>query len=241
MKHEAQAKLNMNQNPHDQIKSILDSGEFDQLIGLKEDLVFEAKGPAPYDLDDPVGRFELAKDVTAFANSSGGYILVGLEHEPLPAEHTDQVKRLQLVKESEFKVSQIVGVLKEYTYPRIHGIVQVTWVASKDDTQLGLGVIYIPNQADVKKPFLIAKVAQEGQAQKEIIIGIARRVGGDNVPLKPVEIYDAIRQGRDPVVERAQRIEEKLDALLKRPVAGGPQVAADEGAILEARIRDMLE
>jgi len=231
----------MDQDPHNQIEAILASGEFHQLVGLKETLVFEAKGLIPYNLDEAAGRFELAKDVTAFANSSGGHILVGLKHEPLPEEYTDQVKSMQLVKQSEFNVSQIVGVLKEYTYPPIHGTMQVTWVASKANAELGLGVIYIPLQPETKKPFLISKVVQEGQAQNEIIIGIARRIGGHSVPLKAAEIYESIKRGRDAVLDRTQRIEEKLDALLRRPSAGGPLTAPDEAATLEARIRDILE
>ncbi len=231
----------MDQDPHSQIEAILASGEFHQLIGLKEDLVFEAKGPISYNLDEAVGRFELAKDVTAFANSSGGHILVGLEHEPLPEEYTDQVKSLQLVRESEFNASQIVGVLKEYTHPKIDRTVQVTWVTSKANAELGLGVIYIPLQPETNKPFLISKVVQEGQAQNEIIIGIARRIGGHSLPLKAAEIYESIKRGRDPVIDRAQRIEEKLDVLLRRPSAGGPQAAPDVAATLKARTRDIFE
>jgi len=60
------------------IKVILDTRQFDQLIGREEDAWFEAKQRSPYDLTPPTGRYELAKDVSAFANADGGLLVVGL-------------------------------------------------------------------------------------------------------------------------------------------------------------------
>src|SRR5438067_1534205 len=54
--------------------AILESGEFDQLIGRPETPEVEFKGE-PYQLDRETQRFELAKDVSAMANAAGGVII----------------------------------------------------------------------------------------------------------------------------------------------------------------------
>jgi predicted HTH transcriptional regulator len=60
------------------IKAILDGGQFSALIGLDEDTSLEAKRGNSYDFATPTGRYELAKDVSAFANAEGGILLIGL-------------------------------------------------------------------------------------------------------------------------------------------------------------------
>ena len=64
------------------IKTILDTRQFAALIGLDEDTWLEAKGRNPYDFTTPAGRYELAKDASAFANAEGGILLVGLTTAP---------------------------------------------------------------------------------------------------------------------------------------------------------------
>jgi hypothetical protein len=63
---------------------------------MPEDLFLEVKGMVPYDLTTPSGRFQLAKDVSAFANAEGGHLLIGFIHEKLPTQRIDQIKELQL-------------------------------------------------------------------------------------------------------------------------------------------------
>ncbi len=59
----------------DDIKRIVDSADLDKFIGEIENQFFDAKG-APYRFDAGKDEYrELAKDVSAFANSGGGYIL----------------------------------------------------------------------------------------------------------------------------------------------------------------------
>jgi hypothetical protein len=54
---------------------IIASGALGELVGLEEAVDFEAKSEL-YDLDTPGGRYELAKDVSAFANASGGCLVI---------------------------------------------------------------------------------------------------------------------------------------------------------------------
>ena len=72
------------------VKQIIERHAYNSLIGLKEDQWLEVKGSAPYNLATPAGRYELAKDATAFANGTGGFIIVGLETTRRPDTHTEE-------------------------------------------------------------------------------------------------------------------------------------------------------
>lgn len=60
----------------DEAISILTSGDFAKLEGVIEDTQIEFKA-TPYQLDQESAKHELAKDVSALANSHGGIILIG--------------------------------------------------------------------------------------------------------------------------------------------------------------------
>src|SRR5690349_10757351 len=119
------------------IRSILEGGNFDSFVGLLEDLHFEAKNSTPYDLDTEKGRYELAKDVSALANSEGGYIVIGLHDERLTDQRTDRVRALDLFAEATLSVTQILGVIKDYVYPAIKNL-EIRWVASASDSARGV-------------------------------------------------------------------------------------------------------
>jgi predicted HTH transcriptional regulator len=224
---------------HDAVRAIIILGDFDRLIGLAEDLYLEVKGSIPYDLSTPAGRFELAKDVSAFANSEGGHLLIGFTHERLPNARVDQIKGLQLFGSTAIDVLQIGGMVRTHVWPLIQGLT-ITWIPSKGDSDLGIVAVYVPVQSEESKPFLITKVVEESEPQKEIIVGIARRIGGENLPLRAQEIHDLIRKGRDPILQRTIRIEEKLDALSAREEA--PQKgASDQGDVLAQRLKRMRD
>ena len=65
----------------DNVEGILEKlfeGDFDSILGAVESSWLEAKG-GPYILQNDRQKLELAKDVTALANSNGGIILIGFE------------------------------------------------------------------------------------------------------------------------------------------------------------------
>jgi predicted HTH transcriptional regulator len=82
------------------IKTILDNRQFDLLIGQEEDTWFEAKGRNPYDFTTPAGRYELAKDVSAFANADGGILVVGLATAPLADVQKERVTAIRSLRAS---------------------------------------------------------------------------------------------------------------------------------------------
>lgn len=226
-----------NDESHKAIDEVLANGDFGNLLGATESLVLEVKGSAPYDFTVPAGQYELAKDVSAFANSNGGHLLIGLETEQHPNERVDRVTALQLIARSEFPDTKIRGLLREYIYPDIAGV-QIDWRPSVGDETVGLGVIYVPRQSEQLRPFLITKVVENNQRQKQIIVGIAQRAEADNVPATAMAIHEMIRKGNDTILQRTIRIEDKLD-VLTRQHSRSPATTIPAADVLAKHIREM--
>ena len=220
--------------PLDTIAAILRNGSLDSLIGAKEDLWFEAKLATGYDLATARGRFELAKDVSAFGNSDGGYLIVGLRTRRLLVENTDEVTDLDLRPRTEMPVERYSGVIRDYIHPSITGL-DVRWVGSAANPGEGVLAIFIPAQDEARKYFLTARVFEGTEQVEQAVFGIFRRVNSGNDPFTIAQLYALTQQGRSPVAERLTRMEAKLDVSLaaSRPVV-------DARSQLEERIRRLL-
>lgn len=212
-------------------------GAFGPLIGLYEDHQFEAKGPVAYDFATPNSRYELAKDVTSFANSNGGVIVVGLDHSRNPNSALDVVRGLSLIPSAAFNPRQYLGVIREHTYPTIHGI-DVRWIEHDGGGGAGLGVIRIPPQSADAKPFTILRVVEDGTHLKQFVLGYALRSGPDSVPMTAHQIQQNLKRGMDTVGQRLAAIEVLLEFLVERDAA--PHPAAEPPPIAN-RIRRILE
>jgi predicted HTH transcriptional regulator len=221
---------------YEHIRLILEHRDLSQFKGLKEDLWFEAKESTDYDLGTASGRYELAKDVSAFANSGGGYLVIGLKTQRLQEERTDQVTELDLIKQAEFDVTTYQGVIREYITPRSLAI-EVGWV--EDVAQAGEGVAYIhvPVQDDDQKYFLIAKVVEGNEKLREIVFGIVERIGSNNTPMTKERLHGLVRQGNSPTAERLNRIEEMLNGLMEKIGHMGETAAKED--VLEARLKNI--
>lgn len=196
------------------IKKILDTQQFAELVGLDEDTWLEAKGKSPYDFASPAGRYELAKDITAFANAEGGILLVGLATAPAADSKTDRITAHDLCPQADFDVAQYLGIIKEYVHPAIRDL-KAYWLPVNAEATHGLGVIEVPPQSLNQKYFLIAKVVESGAQLKEIVFGIAKRNDGSNDPFTIAELYKYTQSGKHPVPQTLARVESKLDALIE--------------------------
>ncbi len=223
-------------DPHTSVREVLASGNFERFLGMREGLYFEAKGKVPYDLASHVGRYELAKDVTAFANSEGGHLVIGLATTPVVDENTDEVSAVDYVQNSESLKGQILGFLKEYSYPPIKDL-QIDCLPARENPNVGLVSVYVPLQDADRKLFLISKVLEDQEEVKRIVVGIAHRSGANSVPLTAHELYTQIREGRSSMSQRLTRIEAKIDRLLeleRRPPVHSPATK------LPQRLEDFL-
>lgn len=219
----------------EEIQTILESGDFGAFENLRESQWFDAKGQRPYDLEQPAGRYELAKDVCAFCNADGGYLVIGLQHEPILEEDTERVSGVELFGADELNLATYRSVVLEYVYPEIKGL-EVEWVASGTDSNVGVVYIYVPQQSADSMPFLIKNVVEKGQRLKHIVFGMSRRVGAASVPLTVHELHHRVKHGMSTVAERLTSIEQKLDEVLQRkPTREGTSLSR-----LAQRVRDIL-
>jgi len=205
------------------IKLILDTQQFDRLIGREEDAWFEAKQRNPYDLTLPTGRYELAKDVSAFANADGGILVVGLTTTRVAETRIEKVIAHDLCTQVDFDVAQYRGIVNEYIYPRIKDLI-VRWVPVNQEATRGLGIVEIPLQSSKLKYFLTAKVVEAETQIKQIVFGLAKRINSSNDPLTVDELYRHMQNGKHTVPQTLARLEEKIDALVHaqaQPAAPG--------------------
>jgi hypothetical protein len=197
----------------ERIQQIFESGDLDQLLGMKEDLWFDAKQLPGYDFARPEGRIELAKDISGFANSEGGYLVIGLETTVSLEENTETVSAVRLFPKADFKPIQVRGLIKEHVHPELTGL-EVFFAESKTLPDLGLGVIWVPPQDERRKYFLMVRVVEDGRELKQVVFGIARRNASSTEPLTFQDLYRLTQNGKSDGAQRLTRMEQKLDSLL---------------------------
>lgn len=206
----------MADNPNDtlaKISRIIESGNLEGFIGMKEDEFFDAKSEA-YDLTSEDGKKELAKDVSAFANSGGGYIIIGLETDFLPiGPNAEIVNNLKLLKENEFQIGAYITTVREYIYPGIDRTISIKYTRDKKKSNNGVGYIFVPPQNKNGKFYVMKKDDKVGTI---IIYGLYKRLGSSNEPLAMDKLNKNLREGLSTTVQRLTIIEEIQDAMLEK-------------------------
>jgi predicted HTH transcriptional regulator len=103
----------------EKLKEILKSKKLEQLIGYAENNFFDAKGEF-YNLNDPKDKHEICKDITAFANNIGGYLLIGCGTDKLEMSRVEYIKNVEGI--SDFpEMDKIHSLLSDYVYPNSIG------------------------------------------------------------------------------------------------------------------------
>lgn len=221
----------------DEITELLARGKFDSFVGEVESECFDAKDQ-PYHADDP-GKFEMAKDVCAFANASGGYILIGLRTKQSLVHHADEVEKVRVVAQTLVNTTQYVNILDDWCYPAVEGL-SVKFHPSEGDATKGLVAIAIPRQREALKPFLI-KRSFDGAKQVGTLFGYVERKRDANAPLSLSDLQRALRSGlnfENKIDARFDRIEELISG--NRATAQPAAEANDAAQRLEQRIESVL-
>lgn len=184
-------------------------------IGEIEDQFFDVKG-ALYNFDaGKDANRELAKDVSAFANTGGGYILIGLESKKASTRNGDEVSDLRPFEHSLLDENRYEKILLEWLYPKPKDI-EIKWVPSKGDPTKGFGVVYIPPQNERSKPFLIARsMNEDNKKSSELLLGYVERRLDQTEVRSVVEIHQAIRTGFNLERELFGRIK-SIELLLQK-------------------------
>ena len=197
--------------PRDEIHSIITSGNWDALVGEVEGDFLECKS-APYQLETDEQKVELAKDITSLANSSGGYIILGVRTRRSEQHFSDLITALRPFEQGLCDPARYLQIATDWIYPTIRGL-NVCWKPSGEGESDGFVVITVPEQTRGKKPFLMIKTLLEDELSY-IMFGYAQRQQDANRPFSVHELYQALRDGMhyDEVVgKRFDTLEARLE------------------------------
>lgn len=218
------------------LEAILNAGDFEALIGASETDWFECKSQ-PYQIDNDEAKRELAKDVSSFANATGGKIVIGLRTKPSTTHFGDEIEKVRSFPQTLLVPSHYLAVLDAWVYPAMLGV-SVTWLPSKIDSARGVVVIDIPAQPSSAKPFLVVRTF-DGAKFSETFLGYAERKGDASKPLGIAELQAALRSGL--TYDSLIRLRfEALETLVKG-ISSAPSQQAPEKQVTEQIVEKRLE
>ncbi|MGW9028600.1 ATP-binding protein [Streptomyces sp. NPDC055722] len=155
---------------------------------------FKSAGQAgPYDLKLESKKFELAKDVAAFANAGGGLIVCGFKATRRPTDlHETVVKQTPFAKRL-VNTDTYKSVIAEYVRPSVS--VHFTWYADPVDQELGYLVMEVEALAESDRWALVTKTLNEDGKLAKGGVAIPKRHGDDTQYLPPDEVYQLVNSG----------------------------------------------
>jgi|SRR5215203_1068147 len=162
------------------------------LIGVFESDWLDAKS-APYRLDQKSEQYEIAKDISSFANASGGLILIGAKTKR--RQSGDEINRVNgcVLSDAHVAPAALHSVIAKWVYPWVEGLkIEQVPLSSKDQ---GVVLIEIPNQAESQKPFLVAGTKSGRRVSKLGFTYATRKGEGVQAP-RIEEVHQLIRAGK---------------------------------------------
>ncbi|MFF6824285.1 helix-turn-helix domain-containing protein [Streptomyces longwoodensis] len=132
------------------VRQALRDRKFDELLGLRECDWLDVKS-GPYQLTQPLGAEELAKDVAAFANTvRGGLLLIGFK---TVADHDSEIiSDLRPIPRSLVDLDRHRKLIHERITPTVRDL-HVEWIDYEG--QKGVLCINIPAQPAGSRPFAV--------------------------------------------------------------------------------------
>lgn len=228
----------------EEIIAILARGAFNELRGVFEGDRFDAKSK-PYPIDKAYGKLELAKDVVSFANSRGGIIIIGAKT-AASSNHLDEaIASIHPFPQGLVNREQYHAVLKDWVYPGVEDL-DISWHPWADDSNRGVVAISIPNQADERRPFLVAKtIDEDSNRQIGLLFGYVERRLAGNDPTHVQELHTWLKDGKrfDNLTQRFDSVDEALRVLRSSMPSGERAVEAPPVSTeaLEQRIHAAIE
>jgi hypothetical protein len=156
----------------DRVIDLVEGGHADALVDRPETQWLEAKS-APYRLDEDSEKLELAKDVAALANASGGVILLGAHvRRQAGGDVIDRFSPipLEMVQERRYRAvlgSRVIPAIEDLRFVRAH----------RGDGR-GAAALFIPPQRETLKPFLVRGAMVNGRPNASYV-SVPVRTGED--------------------------------------------------------------
>ncbi|MFK0114081.1 helix-turn-helix domain-containing protein [Streptomyces sp. NPDC091217] len=166
------------------------------VLGMTESewVDFKSTGlEGPYDLGQESKKYELAKDVAAFANTNGGLIVCGFKATRRPTDlHETVVKPTPFAKRL-VNAEKYKKVIAEYVRPLVS--VEFSWFDDPTHQDLGYLVIEVQALPESDRWALVTRtLSEEGRLVKGGV-SIPRRHGDQTEYVTPDEVYRLINNG----------------------------------------------
>lgn len=228
----------------EEVRVILESGNFNELIGAVENEQLECKA-APYQLDNDHHKQELAKDVSALANADGGIVLIGVRTEKDPRHLGDELVEIRPFEQHRVDLSQYFDVLHDWVYPALWQV-EANWFPSAEELDKGIVAIAISNQPLVSRPFLVTRIIDPEGKMSEIVFGYCERQRDRVVPMSVEGLHARLKDGynyEQLIKGRFDSIEETLDRIQGQITGPEPTLPAGPSRLdqLQAEHRPKVE
>ena len=175
-----------------EVLSALESGRPTDLIGARETQAVEFKAER-YRLEDERQKFELAKDVSALANSVGGVIVIGIRTRKADTHSWDTAAETSPVPSAMVDEESMRKVIASWVYPTIEGLQIARYTTTYDDRVLAS--IFVPQQPASSRPFVVVKVVNDGERSHGAQLAYYVRRDDDARPLSAQEVQSILRDG----------------------------------------------
>jgi hypothetical protein len=192
------------------VQGILISGNLDQLVGAIEHEQLEFKGE-PYRLEQEQEKMELAKDVSALANTRGGIIVIGVRTERNPTHQGDEVREIRPFPQSLVDLDQYRNVLDDWVFPQIRGLM-LAWYPSATDAARGVVAIIVPEEVTTDRPYVTTRALTETGRVVGSMLGYFERTFARVAPKSAAELRNLLKDGLrfSELDGRLQNIEESI-------------------------------
>ncbi len=228
-----------------QIRDILTRRAVSELLDSLESEFIDFKGE-PYRLDDESQKLELAKDVSAFANTHGGFIVLGIKTKKVAEYSADVADELRPIPKNLFNQEQYRNIARDWIYPPLNEL-QIVLIPSDGDAEKVFAILEIPESALINKPFLLIRGADESKGRnRRITFGYAERFRSSSLTSVVQRLQQLLHLGlrlegfnsfRQGVEVRLGDLDVQMKRLEKAVLR---QVQIDEVAIQEQREDKLL-
>lgn len=214
-------------------RDLVVSGFGGTLVGLREGVWLDAKS-SPYRLDVEAQKYELARDVSAFANAQGGMLVI-------PAttslgRNGEVIESVSAMDLELIDVRQTRAVLADWVYPAIVGLEVETYETSPGRGQL---MIHVPPQPSENWPYVITAAAL-GERIRRTALTICVRHDADIRHVDAATIHRLLNTGAQREAIRPERVtEDVFRAALPSPLDVLASEAERAGHTVEVDAREL--
>jgi hypothetical protein len=178
------------------IVTLLAQQQPEALKGMTESewVDFKSAGPSgPYDLSQESKKYELAKDVAAFANAGGGLLVCGFKATRRPTDLHETVVKLTPFEKRLVNTERYKAVIADLVRPSIS--VDFHWHPDPVDPGLGYLLIDVHALPESDRWAVVTKTLNDDGKLTKGGVAIPKRHGDDTHYLPPDEVYRLVNNG----------------------------------------------